>query len=400
LIDEGRMLYWNPNTLVLPLGGGLLRLFQVSARRNVVTTLPFLELIDRCSGGCPAETVRAVYNQLGDRMRLTDATAFTLWDNAFRNSDMYEPVAGPQAVDAMPWDDALELLTECGILSRGWPPVQDFPKRGFADRHRGSFHGRVASESLFNRTNPASWWTGQKFTPACTDLRPTPYRFIEQHFLDIYFAENAAGLNILDVGCGTGYFTARMASYAKSVVGMDHNPDHLAVAQRTYPKEIHANLDFFEGDMIDLVKSHERIKTGRFDRVILIDTFLFLFENTYQTQLLERRDDILQNLARLVAPGGLLLIMDPHPLWFTPWLGSETHPIGVVTEYRHRRFKVSPSLEEVSTVLYKNSLRIRRILEPDIDPAFADIDPQACAWMHEAPQWWFLEVEIATQEAE
>jgi len=392
------MLYWNPNTLVIPLGGGLLRLFQVSARRNVVTTLPFLELIDRMTGGCPEETVRALFEKLG--VRLADATAFTLWDHAFRNSDMYEPVADPSALEAMPFDDVIDLLTECGIVSDVWPPTQEFPKRGFADRHRGSFHERVASEALFERTSPAAWWTGQKFTADCADLRPTPYRYIEQHFLDRYFAEHARGLNILDVGCGTGYFTARMARHAKSVVGMDHNSDYLAVARRTYPRATHPNLEFFAGDMIELEKSEERVRAGRFDRVVLIDTFLFLFENTYQTQLLARRDDILKNLAGLVAPGGLLLIMDPHPLWFTPWLGSPTHPFGVVAEYRHRRFKVSPSLEEISGLLYKNSLRVRRILEPDIGPAYAAIDPQAYAWMHEVPQWWFLEVEVAAPEAE
>jgi SAM-dependent methyltransferase len=394
------MLYWNPNTLVLPLGGGLVRLFQVSARRNVVATLPFLELVDRCTGGSPDDAVRAHYDRLGDRLRLADATAFTLWDNAFRNSDMYEPVAGPEALEALPFDEAVDLLTECGILSAVWPPSQDFPKRGFADRHRGSFHERVASEALYHRTSPAAWWTGQKFTPDCTDLRPTPYRYIEQHFLDRYFAEHAGGLSILDVGCGTGYFTARMARHARSVVGMDHNADYLAVARRTYPREAHPNLEFVAGDIIDLDKSDDRIRAGRFDRVVLIDTFLFLFENTYQTQLLGRRDDILRNLARLVAPGGLLLIMDPHPLWFTPWLGSETHPFGILAEYRRRRFKVSPNLEEISTVLYKNSLRVRRILEPDVDPAYADLDPRAYAFMHEVPQWWFLEVEAAAPEAE
>jgi SAM-dependent methyltransferase len=389
------MLYWNPNTLVIPLGGGLWRLFQVSARRNVVVNVPFLQLINRATGGCTEQDFRTLYDSSG--IRLADATVFTQWDCALRNTDMYELVA---ELEAMPFEDALDLLTECGIISDTWPPTQDFPKRGFADRHRGSFHERVASESLFNRLNPADWWTSQKFTADCTDLRPTPYRFIEQHFLDRYFAEHAGGLSILEVGCGTGYFTARMAKHAKSVVGMDHNPDYLAIARKTYPREEHPNLQFFVGDMIELEKSDERIRAGRFDRVILIDTFLFLFENSYQTQLLARRDDILKNLARLVAPGGLLLIMDPHPLWFTPWLGSQTHPFGVLAEYRHRKYKVSPNLEEISGLLYKNSLRVRRILEPDVDPAYAAIDPQAYAWMHEVPQWWFLEVEVAVPEAE
>jgi SAM-dependent methyltransferase len=388
------MIYWNPNTLVLPLGRGLVRLFQVSARRNVVATMPVLELADRCHGGADDEVVRALYDRLGGGLRMADATAFTLWDNAYRNSDMYEPVA-ERDLEIMSFDDAIDLLTECGILSAAWPPVQDFPKRGFADPHRGSFHERVGTESLFHRTTPAQWWTGQKFTPDFTATRPTPYRFIEEHFLDGYFAEHAPGLNILEVGCGTGYFTARMARHARTVVGMDHNADYLAIARRTYPPEAHPNLDFVYGDVIDLSKGDDRLRAGRFDRVVLIDTFLFLFANTYQNLLFEHRDEIIQNLARLMTPDGLLLIMDPHPLWLTPWLGDDSRPFGVLTEYRHRQFKVSPCLEEISTVLYKNSLRIRRIHEPEVDPAYGAIDPQAYAFMREVPQWWFLEVETA-----
>ena len=131
------------------------------------------------------------------------------------------------------------------------------------------------------------------------------------------------------------------------------------------------------------------------DRVVLIDTFLFLFANTYQNVLFEHRDEILRNLARLLAPGGQLLIMDPHPLWLCPWLGADDRPFGILTEYRHRRFKVSPNLEEVSGLLYKNHLRIRRVLEPDVDPAYAAVDPRAYAFLREVPQWWFLEVEAA-----
>jgi SAM-dependent methyltransferase len=388
------MLYWNPSTLVIPLGGGAVRLFQVMARRNVVATLPILELIDRCQGGLDDPKVRELYGRLGDRLRMADATAFTLWDNAYRNSDMYEPVAA-DALETLSFEDALDLLTECGILSPAWPPVHDFPKRGFADRHRGSFHERVGTEALFNRTTPAEWWTAQKFTPDYTAIRPTPYRFIEEAFLDRYFAEHAAGLEILEVGCGTGYFTARMARHAKTVVGLDHNADYLAVARETYPPDRHRNLEFVQGDIIHLGESDDRLQPGRFDRVVLIDTFLFLFANTYQNVLFEHRDAILRNLARLLAPGGQFLIMDPHPLWLCPWLGSDDRPFGILTEYRHRRFKVSPNLEEISGLLYKNHLRIRRVLEPDVDPGFAAVDSRAYAFLHEVPQWWFLEVEAA-----
>ena len=47
-------LYWNPSTLVLPLGGGIFRLFQAYDRRNVLVNAAALTWIDTLIGGCDA----------------------------------------------------------------------------------------------------------------------------------------------------------------------------------------------------------------------------------------------------------------------------------------------------------------------------------------------------------
>jgi len=389
------MLYWNPNTLVVPQGGGLLRFFQVTARRNVLATKALLEIVDLLVGGARTEDVEEMHGRLGDNLRVADATTWTLWENAFRNSDFFDRAVAAEHLSALPFDDFLELLTETELVSTTWPPSFDQHKRSFGDRYRGSLHEQIATESLYRRIGPAAWWTNQKFTEDHLAIRPTPYRYIEEHFLDGYFRDHFSGLKVVEIGCGTGYFSAKMARHARTVVGLDHNSDYVAIARRTWTQDQYPNLAFHIGDIIELQNGAPPFCAGAYDRVILIDIFLFLFANTYQTELLKHRATIMRNLGQLLAPGGVLLIMDPHPLWLTPWLGAEQQPFGVLTEYRNRRFKVSPNLEEVSSFLYESGMRIRRILEPAIAAEFGQIDPQGLAFMNEVPQWWFLEVERA-----
>jgi trans-aconitate methyltransferase len=55
------------------------------------------------------------------------------------------------------------------------------------------------------------------------------------------------GERILDLGCGTGHLTQRIAESGASVVGIDRSPDMIAEARRAYPA-----LRFEEGDAADL----------------------------------------------------------------------------------------------------------------------------------------------------
>lgn len=50
------------------------------------------------------------------------------------------------------------------------------------------------------------------------------------------------GERILDVGCGTGHLTAKIAAGGATVVGLDSSPDMLAEARQTYP-----GVEFVEG---------------------------------------------------------------------------------------------------------------------------------------------------------
>jgi SAM-dependent methyltransferase len=388
-------LYANPNCLCLPLGKGLVRLFQASYRRNVVSTLPVLEVLDLTHDGAREDDVHARYEKLKSQLRFLDATEFTLWDCAYNNSDFFASQFDPDDLEELSFEDFLELMIDCGIISREWPPVFAYEKRSFGDRFRGTFFEQVGTEGLYRRTQPTAWWTAQKFTEDLFGIKETPYKYIEERFLDRYFQENLKGLEVLEIGCGTGYFTRKIARAARRAVGMDYNPDYVRAARETSPPDEYPNLAFHVGDIIDLSANEGVFQKMRFDRIILIDTFLFLFDKTYQPALWEHRHEIMRNILQLLRDDGLLLILDPHPFWLTPWLGGDDQPFGILTEYRRRHLKVIPTIEEMTCFLAEGGLRIRRILEPDIDAAYRAVNPSAHAFMQQFPQWWFFEAEKA-----
>src|SRR5574342_676587 len=72
------------------------------------------------------------------------------------------------------------------------------------------------------------------------------------------------GTSLLDVGCGDGQVTARIAKRYPwiKVVGCDISKAMLAFASKTYPPSEYPNLSFVEKDACDLGYSEE------FDRVI------------------------------------------------------------------------------------------------------------------------------------
>lgn len=99
---------------------------------------------------------------------------------------------------------------------------------------------------------------------------------------------------VLDIGCGTGRHTLRLAQAGNRVTGMDLSPGMLAVARRKL-----AGLDvrLIEGDILTAPF------TGPFDAVIA-------------ALVLEHIADpagFFQSVARLLSPGGGVYISEIHP---------------------------------------------------------------------------------------
>src|SRR5436853_295282 len=96
----------------------------------------------------------------------------------------------------------------------------------------------------------------------------------------------------LEIGCGTGVFTRRLAASAKRVIGLDLSPQMIRLARERsidYP-----NIEYLLGDLLQLALPSES-----FGCVVSIATLHHL-----------PTEQALKRMKSLVAPGGCLLIHD------------------------------------------------------------------------------------------
>ncbi|CAN5394732.1 hypothetical protein BH10PSE19_BH10PSE19_08370 [soil metagenome] len=380
-------LHLHPDTLVLPLSSQWYRLFQPITRRNALVDFATLAILanGREQPLLPSEL-------LANNLQVIDATTYKLIEHAYCNSDNFSTAPLDELTqNPLPADEVIEFLTEAVFLFAAGQATPDLNKKHFADRFKGNFHEQIATECLMSRIEPQTWWVNQKFDKDLS-TRLTPYHYIENRFLEEYIAQQMTGKSVIEIGCGTGYFTEKIAKNAEAVLGIDYNPQYIAMAKESAEQK-KLPIEYRVCDITD-EQFFLQFADQRFDYIVLIDTFLFLFDAKFQKTLFEKRHQIVKSITKLMNPNSILLIMDPHPFWLTPWIGSETSPLGIMTEYKNRKFKVIPSLSEMSSLLYDAGLRIRRIFEPDVDPEYEKIDSQAYHFMQEFPQWWVFEAEL------
>ena len=101
-----------------------------------------------------------------------------------------------------------------------------------------------------------------------------------------------AGATVLDVGCGTGFFTQLYLERGARVTGVDITSASVERLATRFPE-----ARFVQADV------GESAPEGRFDVVNAFDVLYHITDDG-------RWERAVQNLARAVAPGGLLLITD------------------------------------------------------------------------------------------
>ena len=111
------------------------------------------------------------------------------------------------------------------------------------------------------------------------------------------------GRTVLDVGCGTGFFTAYYLGRGARVTGLDIAPTSI---ERL--RERHPDARFVLADV------SEAPPEGSFDLVNVFDVLYHITEDA-------RWERALRHLARAVAPGGTLLVTDT----FAPLGGAAVH---------------------------------------------------------------------------
>jgi len=102
-----------------------------------------------------------------------------------------------------------------------------------------------------------------------------------------------APLKILDLACGFGRHTNRLAALGHSLTGVDYMPGFLEMARQEADR-MDVRVEYRQGDMrqIDFQDT--------FDRVLLFFTGFGYFED-------RENEQVVRNMARALKPGGLLL---------------------------------------------------------------------------------------------
>jgi ubiquinone/menaquinone biosynthesis C-methylase UbiE len=170
------------------------------------------------------------------------------------------------------------------------------------------------------------------------------------------FAEQvlAHGGPVADIGCGTGRVTAYLDGLGLPVSGIDLSPGMIEVARRTHP-----GLRFEVGSMLAL-----NLPDGALGGVLAWYSVIHVPD--------ERLPEAFAEFARVLAPGGLLLVgfqAGDSTLHLAEALGQP-----VALDFRRRR------PERVAELLTGADLEVRARLvrEPDDDGDFPEREPQAC----------------------
>lgn len=262
----------------------------------------------------------------------------------------------------------------------------------FDRSHRGTIHQCVGEYVLLGlrQRSTDAWWLAQKFTDDLREPRPGPYREVQWVFAAAHYAQAGLdGENILDFGCGPGLFARLFARHGANVLALDVNVDHLETARRHALAEGLENACEFRELKLPLAEGLSPFAGRRFDRIFLSDVLMFYF-HPYDDSLQLDPMELIRRLAAMLTPRGRIEILEPNGLfWQQPWLGEPQRPYTILTEYRHRKYGVTPTLEQISRVAEAAGLAITQIRE--LVPRSTNGN-RMVSFAEEFPLWWFFEL--------
>ena len=181
------------------------------------------------------------------------------------------------------------------------------------------------------------------------------------------------GKSLIDIGCGPGVYSVEFAKRGADVLGVDISQKMLDKA-RNNAETAKAKLTLRKSDAHSLPSKDES-----FDVAVLILTTLNV--------------KVVEEAARVLGPGGLLLFSDTHPIIESKgrWEGNDIGAARVVEDYfsqDKREWRIKPSPRRTITLMYYTrtieqcvnmiadaGLKILRIVEPKPGEDVKESDP-------------------------
>lgn len=182
-----------------------------------------------------------------------------------------------------------------------------------------------------------------------------PERQVDLQQMQQFLPKQLAHKKVLEIGCGTGYWTVHIAEKATEVLATDINTEVLKIAQRQ--PYVWENVTFQQVDMYDL-KGVE----GTFDAIFAG----FIWSHVSVQDL----PDLLSKLRQKLNPGGQFVFVDNNyvPGSSTPIAGKDSH--GNTFQLRkledgssHQVLKNFPSDEALEQMLgpFVSELQLQRL---------------------------------------
>jgi SAM-dependent methyltransferase len=137
--------------------------------------------------------------------------------------------------------------------------------------------------------------TGERTAPGI----PEENYWFQRHVVAYdYIARFVRSARVLDAGCGEGYGTDRLAAVAAETTGVDLEEPVIRRAAARYPR-----ARFDAANLVSLP-----YEDGAFDAVVSLQ----VIEHLHSPQ------EFLTECARVLAPGGVLILSTPNRLTFSP----------------------------------------------------------------------------------
>ena len=265
------------------------------------------------------------------------------------------------------------------------------PKTSLLDKeHFGNFHQQLGQElMLVHREISSKWWVNQKFTEDLKQVRNNnPYGAIQANYLSDYFQRKFTEEDVVvDIGCGTGFYTNIMARSGASVLGVDPNEEFIRFASDNAIDRAR-----FEVLPVGQEGALDKIPDDYADYIYMSDVLLFYFVPVDPTQQADLTV-LLNDIHRILKTDGTLIIVEPHYLfWLMPWLGEVNRPFTVLTEYAEKTFGVTATLSQFIQKCAKGGFAVSWMDELTPNRSFEKTNPRAFHFACHFPLWHLFEL--------
>lgn len=372
------------DVVLLPEGSGRWVAMNVFARTCLGVGPEVLALLESAEAGAPPP-----------------AGPFRVWEiQRFSNEDglLADPSRYVRDPEAWPEPEQLDAASTLERLRKRLVLVEDeaayrarfAPKRDLLDAERiGNFHQQLGQHLLLvRREAPGKWWLRQKFDDDLRSIRPGPYDYVQLAFLRRFFAERVRpGDNVLDLGCGIGFYSNALASLGAHVLGVDPNAEYIRIAS-----ENAAAGATFEVMDVGRPGGLDPIPDASLDLVFMSDALLFYFVPVEAGKAADV-EVLVADVRRMLKPGGTFVSLEPHSVFFhLPWLGETDRPFTIATEYLHRTFGITGTISETLAPFLRSGFTLRRFEELEADPTRDGGNERGFEFSRQFPLWQLAEL--------